>query len=248
MTGSRTTTILRIDASVRGGDRSLSRALADKFLEAWRSTNTACRPDNDGDDKDTIFLVRDVGMNPPPFISENFIAAAFTPKENRTVEQQELLQASDELIAEFKRADIVLLTTPMYNYGLPASLKAWFDMVIRVDETFTFDLRRGDRPLAPMDDSGNKTLVLLTSTGEFGFAKGGFNELSNHLVPHIRTMSHLLGMDDVHHIGIEYQEFRDDRHKSSKAEALEGVVELATRMANRRYCSKDRDGKKEVRH
>ena len=57
---------------------------------------------------------------------------------------------------------------------MPAALKAWFDQVVRIDKTFTFDLTRGDAPLEPI--LVGKTLILLTSWGEFGFAAGGPNE------------------------------------------------------------------------
>ena len=86
---------------------------------------------------------------------------------DRTSEKSAILETSDELIAEVKIADIIVLTTAMYNYGVPAALKAWFDMVIRVDETFSFDLKRGNKPLRPIQSG--KVLVLLTSAGEFGF-------------------------------------------------------------------------------
>jgi len=131
---------------------------------------------------------------------------------------------SDELITEVERADLIMLGTPMYNYGMPAALKAWFDQVIRINQTFSFDLARGDYPLAPI--LKEKTLVLLTSSGEFGFAPGGIREQENHLVPHIQTCSKYLGVDtsqDFHHISIEYQEFRDDRHQQSIQNAQEAV-------------------------
>ena len=59
----------------------------------------------------------------------------------------------------------------MHNYGMPSALKSWFDKVIRIEKTFTFDLARGDFPLEPI--MGGKTLVVLSSRGEFGFGPGG---------------------------------------------------------------------------
>ena len=210
-------TILRIDASARV-DRSLSRDLADRFVQEWKRLR--------GDDD--AWIVRDVGTCPPPFISQPFIAAAFTKESERSDEQVAILESSDELIAEVTKADVVLLSTPMYNYGVPAALKAWFDMVIRVNETFDFDLTRGDKPLRPLQKG--KFLVLLTSSGEFGFGPKGFNHGSNHLVPHVETMSYLLGVETVRHVGIEYQEFGDDRHEQSKIKAHDEVVELASEL------------------
>lgn len=205
--------LLNIGASARDTTRSLSRDLANQFHQKWKTL----RPSDD-------WMICDVAMDPPPLVSQDFIAAAFTKTTDRTEEQNAILQPSDRLIAQVKEADVIVMSTPMYNYGIPAALKAWFDMVIRVNETFIFDLARGDRPLEPVQTG--KILVLLTSSGEFGFYSGGFNEASNHMVPHIKTMSKYLGVSIVHHVGIEFQEFRDERHDKSKAQARAAVSEL----------------------
>jgi FMN-dependent NADH-azoreductase len=57
----------------------------------------------------------------------------------------------------------------MHNYGMPAVLKAWFDQVVRIQKSFTFDLARGDRPLEPI--LSGKTLVALNSCGQFGLLR-----------------------------------------------------------------------------
>lgn len=154
------TRILRVDASARAG-RSLSRKLGDRFIDEW----TAREPDVE-------VMMRDVGMMPPPIISEAWIAAVFSAE--MTAEQRDLTKISDELIAEVAAADLIVITTPMYNYGMPAALKALFDQVVRLNKTFTFDLARGDRPLEPV--FSDKTVVALTSWGEFGFGPGEVNE------------------------------------------------------------------------
>ncbi|MDF1747062.1 FMN-dependent NADH-azoreductase [Gimesia aquarii] len=209
------TTILQLNASARG-ERSLSRKLSSHFVREW-----IARCPND------IVIERDVGRNAPSPVSEEWIASAFTPHDDRTKQQRELLAVSDKLIAEVANADIILIGTPMYNYGMPSSLKAWFDQVIRINKTFSFDLERGDNPLEPI--FSGKTLVILTSTGEFGFATGGVRAHMNHLVPHIKTCSFYLGVngdDSIHHVGIEYQEFGDERHRKSIDDAHDGVAAL----------------------
>jgi FMN-dependent NADH-azoreductase len=116
---------------------------------------------------------------------------------------------------------------PMYNYGMPASLKAWFDQVARVNKTFSFDLSRGDQPIEPI--LYGKQLVLFTSSGEFDFQNGGSRSEKNHLVPHIKACAHYLGVDpesDFYHIGIEYQEFKDQRHEDSKKQAFEAIPKV----------------------
>ncbi|MEC8428130.1 MAG: NAD(P)H-dependent oxidoreductase, partial [Pseudomonadota bacterium] len=138
------------------------------------------------------------------------------------------LQALKERLLE--RADIIVMSSPMYNYGMPAQLKAWFDQVVRVNKTFTFDLSRGDFPLEPI--MSGKTLVLTTSSGEFGFSAGGVRESLNHLAPHIKTASHYLGVDNFHEINAEYQEFGDDRHAKSVSKALTMAKNLASELAH----------------
>ncbi|GMG82375.1 NAD(P)H-dependent oxidoreductase [Paralimibaculum aggregatum] len=217
------TDILYITASARQ-DRSLSRGLGARFLEAWR----ARRPED-------RVIARDVGANPPPAISQDWIAAAFTAETERSRAQRAVLALSDTLIGELAAAQTVVIATPMYNYAMPAALKAWLDQVVRVNATFTFDLARGDHPLDPV--LSGKTLVLLTSAGEFGFAPGGSRAGMDHLTPHLRTVSRYLGAAEIHRVGIEYQEFGDARHRGSVAAAEAEVERLAAALAGRRARS-----------
>jgi len=210
-------TLLRIDASART-ERSLSRDLGDRFVAEWRKY----RPDAE-------VIVRDVGVSPPPFVSQRWIAAAFKPAAERTDDDADVLRQSDELIDELARADTLLITTPMYNYGMSATLKAWVDQVVRINKTFTFDLARGDHPLEPV--MTGKTLVILTAHGEFDFQTGGRRAHMNHLDPHIRTVARYLGVSRTHHIAIEYQEFGDDRHQRSLASARAQIPPLAANLA-----------------
>ncbi len=210
-------TLLHIDASARVED-SISRGLSATFMDAWR----AARPG------DTV-IRRDLGTNPPGFVTEDWIAACFTPEEDRTAAQQGTLKESDELIAELEAADLVVLGTPMYNYGMPAMLKAWVDRVIRVGKTFSFDLARGDYPLEPI--LGGKTLVALTSRGEFGFAPGAIREHMNFLDGHIEAVAHYLGLEERHFVHVEYQEFGDDRHDRSRENGETNTVALAETLA-----------------
>jgi len=217
-------TILHLDTSARKLDKSrssrnsISRTLADSFREQWEKKIT-----------NTKVIYRDLGKNPPDFIDEAWIAAVFTPHEQRTTEQNTLISLSDELIDEVIKADIILLSTPMYNYGMPAALKAWFDQVIRVNKTFTFDLSRGDFPLQPV--LSGKTMVLIASCGEFGFHAGGIREKMNHLGPHIKVASQYLGIEKFYEIRSEYQEFGDQRHVQSLNDAHAQVTNLIAQLA-----------------
>ena len=218
------TTILHIDASVRR-DRSLSRKLSRAFVEEWLRREPAA-----------MVISRDVGCNPPPLVTEAWISAAFTPPEQRQADQHDELRHSDELIDELDRANVIVIGTPMHNYGMPAALKSWFDKVVRIGKTFTFDLARGDFPLEPV--MRGKTLVVLSARGEFGFGPGGVREKMNHLETHIFTCAHYLGVEESHLIAIDYQEFDDDRHRQSVAEAFEAIPALVDQCLGIDRCGK----------
>ena len=224
------TTILHLDASVRALNNtrshhnSISRTLADNFRQLWQQSMSK-----------TKFIYRDLAASPPDFIDESWIAAVFTPEEQRNMAQNSLLSLSDELIEEVVKADIILLSTPMYNYGMPAALKAWFDQVIRVNKTFTFDLERGDFPLK--STLTGKTMVLISSCGEFGFQVGGIREKMNHLGPHIEVASQYLGIENFYEIRSEYQEFGDERHINSLKNANTEIKNLVSQLTLERALS-----------
>ncbi|MGE6605294.1 FMN-dependent NADH-azoreductase [Halomonas sp. NPDC076908] len=216
-------TLLHIDASVRKADNSnpdhnsISKRIAIHFVEKWKSLRNT--------DK---YIYRDIGLNPPAFIDQEWIGAVFTPDDRKSPEQCEKLALSNQLFSELAQADIILISSPMYNYGMPAPLKAWFDQVMRINKTFSFDLARGDYPIEPL--LSGKTLVLVTSCGEFGFGPGGEREHMNHLGPHIRTLSRYLGVKSFYEISSEYQEFGDERHQKSVTDALNRAGLLATKL------------------
>ena len=79
---------------------------------------------------------RDLGHTPPPYPDAAFVAASLTPPDARSPAQHQALAFADGLIAELDTADLVLIATPMHNYTVPASLKAWIDHVVRPHATF----------------------------------------------------------------------------------------------------------------
>ena len=106
-----------------------------------------------------------------------------------------------------------------------SNVRTMHERAEKINETFDFDLARGDKPLAPL--MSGKTLVIITSSGEFGFEKGGINEAHSHLVPHLRTLSKYLGVDQVFEVASEYQEFADERHTNSMNMALQKLSAIA---------------------
>ena len=93
------------------------------------------------------------------FVDESWIGANFTPVDQRSEAQQQRLDFSDQLIAELKLADHIILTTPMYNFGVPATLKAWIDLVCRAGVTFQYT---SDGPVGLLK---NKRVDIIITTG-----------------------------------------------------------------------------------
>ena len=167
------THILHIDSSARrqgSSTRELAAATVDRLL---------------AENPDANVTYRDLGSG-EPFISETWVAANFTPKESRTKLQIAELKHSDMLIAELLAADIIVVGMPVYNFGIAASLKAWFDQIARVGKTFHYT-ENGPQGLV----NGKKVIVEFASGGTplgapFDFAS-----------PYLRHMFEFIGITDV---------------------------------------------------
>ena len=111
--------LLNLQSSPRGAN-SLSRTLSQEFVAEWEKNHHG----------GTVVL-RDLAQSPLPFVGVPWISGVFVPAEQRSPEMQQALKISDELIAELFAADHILIGTPMYNFTVPANLKAWIDLVVR---------------------------------------------------------------------------------------------------------------------
>lgn len=217
--------ILHIDSSARSGlsgrDRhgSHSRRLTARFLDRWR----AARP------QDRV-TYRDVGAEPPAPVDEAWVAAAFTPAHARSADQQARLAESDRLTTELIAADLIVIGAPMYNFGVPAPLKAWIDNIVRVGVTFGFDRSRGGEPYWPMLPAG-KRLVILSSRGDYGYDPGQRLAARNLVEAGLTVPLSYIGLYDWDGVAIEYDEFADDRLAASIAAAEQGVDTLVERLA-----------------
>ncbi len=121
-----------------------------------------------------------------PFVDADWIGANFTPAEQRGAQQQQALAQSDALVHELMRADIIVIAAPVYNFSIPASLKAWIDLVARAGLTFRYT---ENGPVGLLQDK--KAYVLLASGGtpigsEIDFASG-----------YLRHVLGFIGIDDV---------------------------------------------------
>ncbi len=139
--------ILKISSSSRSGG-SVSRQLTDRVAQRFLAENSGA-----------TVVARDVVSGLLP-ISEDWIGASFTPAEQRSEAQQDLLKVSDELVSELRAADILLIGLPIYNFGVPAALKAWIDLVCRAGETFRYTeagpegLLKGKRAIVSVASGG----------------------------------------------------------------------------------------------
>ncbi|GMN03748.1 FMN-dependent NADH-azoreductase [Erythrobacter sp. MTPC3] len=119
------TNILHITASIRG-DESVSTGLGTALVEKLAAQS------------DAQVAKRDLDAETLPFVTAERFAANSAAAADRTPEQADLAAIADTLIAELQAAETLVISTPVYNFGPPASLKAWADLVARVGTTFKY--------------------------------------------------------------------------------------------------------------
>ncbi|KJE35529.1 NAD(P)H dehydrogenase [Thalassospira sp. HJ] len=226
------TRILHIDSSSRPGRSdqkqhgSHTRRLTAQFVQNW----LAKRPD-------TEIIYRDVGANPPKPTTGDWVHAAFTPPDDREDWMHAALRESDLLVDELLSADIIVAGVPMYNFGMPAQMKAWVDNIVRVGRTFGFDRSRDGVPYWPMI-TDNKSIVVLSSRGDYGYDKGGRIDHLNFVEGGVFTPLQYIGITDQFGAAIEYDEFADDRTQTSIKQAEDKVVELVDQLIAKHDASK----------
>ena len=175
--------ILQVNSSARAED-SLSTRLATALVERLKSSAT--QPEA------VTVTIRDVGRNPHPELNETALQALFTPADQRSAEQAARVAIDDEVIAELQRADVVVLGVPMYNFGVPASLKNWIDAVSRAKVTFRYT-ENGPEGLL----KGKKVYVALTRGGLYRDTPADIQ------TPYVKMVLSFLGMTDVQFIYAE---------------------------------------------
>jgi len=219
------THILNIDASARPGiagtnnHGSHSRHLSSQFVSQWQS----------GRPQDTV-TYRDIGQNPPSIINHDWIASAFTPEEDLEPWMKDALAESNQLVDELIAADILVIGTPLYNFGMPAALKAWIDQVVRAGRTVDIDESNPTDPYIPKLDDRPRHAVILTARGGVNMAPGEEMAHMNHLEPHLATALGFIGITRLHYIAIEGQEVGGELLAASVAEALAKVEALVDKL------------------
>ena len=202
-------TLLHLDASPRGA-RSNSRKLGQDFLAAFRTTQPDAR-----------IVSRDIGREPPPFVSEAWVEGAFAPVDSHSPAAREAIAVSNAYVDELLAADQLVITTPIYNLSLPAALKAWIDQIVRVGRTFSTAAGGGFEGLA----KGKRVIVVVTSGSDFrpGTPGGTYNFLE----PYLRAVFGFIGISDVQFVYAHSQGAGAPVSAAALAEAQAAVAQFA---------------------
>lgn len=194
---------LRVDASGRG-EASVTRGLVDGLLEHLEES------------VDLELTTRDLASG-MPFVNAAWIDANFTAGGERSAAQRAALATSDALVEELVAADVVIIGAPMYNFGIPASLKAWIDMIARARLTFRYT------PNGPEGLLRGKKAYLVMASGGVAIDSG-----ADFATPYLRYALGFLGITDVEVIAAERIEAQGD---DAFAAAREQTAAAASRVA-----------------
>lgn len=184
-------TILRIDSSLRS-EGSVSRAMGDEVIARLLARHPQA-------DVDRLDLGK--GMAP---IDEAWTEANFTPADQRTEQQRDRVAASDQAVAQLNRADTVVLTSPIYNFSVPSSLRAWIDRVCRAGQTFRYTAA------GPQGLLADRPVYLVMASG--GVAFGSPVDFAS---TYLHQVFRFIGIHDVRLVGAEHTS--DDTQGAQRA-------------------------------
>lgn len=196
-------TILQLNASLNGRDGQSSR-LAAKFAAALAEASGAG------------IVVRDLARQPVPHLTAERFAAFGTPASERTLEQQGYVDESDALIDELKRADVLVIGMPMYNFGVPSTFRAWFDHVARAGVTFRYT------PEGPAGLLGGRRAFVFATRG--GRYAGTSLDLQS---AYVRQVLGFVGIRDVEFTYAEGLALGADHREQALQAATARIRELA---------------------
>lgn len=195
------TTALVVTSSANG-DASVSGRLATILVDRLREADPALH-----------LVLRDVGADPLPHLTADTVAAI---KGEPATEAELVARAlSDSLVAELDAADILVIASPMYNFGMSSTLKAWFDHVLRAGLTFRYT------PSGPEGLMTGKRAVVIESRA--GFYSAGAAAAMDGQEPHIRILLGFMGIDDVTFVRAEKLAFGPEAAETAIAEAGEAL-------------------------
>lgn len=197
-------TLLQLNTSLFSGNGQSSQ-LAERFVALWRSRN----PEGQ-------VITRDLAQDPVPHLDGARFLAFLAKPEARTAEQQAVAAYSDALIEELKGADTIVLGLPMYNFGVPSTLKAYFDHIARAGITFRYT-ENGPEGLL----KGKKAFVFAARGGRYAGTP------LDSQTGYVRDFLAFLGITEVEFVYAEGLAMGD----ATKAEALAQAQQRLERLA-----------------
>jgi len=200
--------VMHVDASARH-QGSHSRALSAAFVTSLQDRDHALEVDR-----------LDLALSPPRHFGALEAAAVAIPSSAHTEDLTEAIAESDALASRVIAADALVIGTPIYNFGMPSTLKAFFDHISRNGKTFVAD-ETGMRGLL-----GEKRAVIFIAAGG-AYGLGEMFDGLDALTPHIRAILGFLGIREPEFIAARPMMFGSAhtaeaafRHALGKAEAL----------------------------
>jgi len=198
------TTLLKINASLNNGNGQSSQ-LANQFVAAYRRRYPGAQ-----------IVERDVAAaEPVPHLNAERFGSFITKPEERSAAQRAVVAYSDTLISELKQADVIVLGLPMYNFGLPSQLKAYFDHIARVGETFKYT-EKG--PVGQL--TGKKVYVFAARGGVYAGTP------LDTQTSYVRDFLRFLGMDDVEFVYAEGLAISPESKEAGLARAAAEIERL----------------------
>ena len=197
-------TLLHLDSSPMGG-HSVSRHMSKIFVEHWKKANA-----------DGKVITRDLTTTPVVPVTAAWVGAAYTPPDARTAEQKETLALSETLVGELLEADEYVFGVPMYNFGVPSQLKAYFDHIARAGETFRY--------------TASGPVGLLTGKKVYVFAARGGLYAGTALdtqTSYVRDFLRFVGIDDIEFVYAEGLAISAESKASGLASAAKQIERLA---------------------
>ncbi|MBF6057060.1 FMN-dependent NADH-azoreductase [Thiomicrorhabdus heinhorstiae] len=170
-------TLLQIDSSAAGA-QSHSKALAEYFAEKWKNNRSG-----------TKTLEVNLAADQPPHIDGNMIGAMYTKPDQRDEQQTQTLALSEQYLEQLRETDSIVISSPMYNFGIPSVLKAYLDHVTRVGETFVYG-ENGPEGLLK-----NKKAYLFISSGG-NYTQPPLDQM-NFVTPYLKTVLGFIGITDI---------------------------------------------------
>jgi FMN-dependent NADH-azoreductase len=192
--------VLRVDASARV-EGSITRQLADLMVDGMQQRIPALS-----------VTQRDVALG-LPLVDAAWVNANLTDPDARSESQRQALAGSDALVAEVMGADVWVIATPIYNFGVPASLKAWIDQIARARLTFRYTAQ------GPKGLLSGKKVYILTATG--GTEVGGAIDFAT---PWLKFVLNFLGITDVEIIAADRGMMRGDAARQHAADRVDQVL------------------------